>query len=91
MGLMDKRAMKWPASSSLFDVSLNGTDIQKDVTVSSKVTDARKATWSLHDNANNFERIFCKLTATSASNVRINTNIALASGTYRLIGQEDIQ
>lgn len=74
----------------LFDVSFNGSDLQKDVTVSSKATDARKATWALHDNANNYERIFCKITATSASNVRIDTNIALASGTYRLIGMEDI-
>lgn len=75
---------------ALFDTSWNGTDIQKDVTVSSKVTDARKATWALHDNANAYERIFCKITATSTSNVRIDTNIALASGTYRLIGFEDI-
>jgi hypothetical protein len=75
---------------ALFDTSWNGSDVQKDVTVSSKVTDARKAVWALHDNANNYERIFCKITATSASNVRIDTNLAFASGTYRLIGFEDI-
>ena len=73
-----------------FDLTFNGTDVQKDTTVSSKTTDARKAVWALHDNANNYERIFCQITATSASNVRINTSIALSSGTYRLIGLEDI-
>lgn len=89
-GLDLKVASAGGVKPCLFDVVFNGTDVQKDVTVSSKATDARKATWALHDNANNYERIFCKITATSASNVRINTNIALASNTYRLIGMEDI-
>jgi hypothetical protein len=72
------------------DLTFNGSDTQKDVTVSATITDARKAIWALHDNANGYERIFCKITATSTSNVRINTNLALPSGTYRLIGLEDI-
>ena len=72
------------------DLSFDGIVTQKDVDVSSTISDARKAHITLLDNANSFERIFCKITATSISNVRINTNIALPSGTYRLIITEDI-
>lgn len=70
------------------DLSFNGVVTQVDTTVSTTVSDATFARWSLHDNANGFEQIFCKITATSATNVRVNTNLALASGTYRLIGLE---
>jgi len=72
------------------DLSFNGTDLVKDVDVSAIVTDARKAVWFLHDNSNNFEKIFCQITATAIDTVRIETNIALALGTYRLIGLENI-
>ncbi len=67
------------------DVSFDGIVTQKDVDVSANIKDARTADILLLDSSNNYERIFCKITATSASNVRINTNTALPAGTYRLI------
>lgn len=70
------------------DVSLNGSETQKDTDVSSVITDARIAQWQLADNANNYEIIYCPILATSASNVRILTETALPSGSYRLIGIE---
>jgi len=72
------------------DLTFNGTDLIKNVDVSSTITDARKAQIQLLDNANNYERIWCSLLATSASNVRISTNIALPAGTYRLLVFENI-
>jgi hypothetical protein len=67
------------------DTSWNGSDVTKDVTVSG-VTDARTAMWALHDNTNDFDRIYCSLKATSVSNVRITVGTALPAGSYRLIG-----
>lgn len=70
------------------DVAFDGIVTQKDVTVSASVGDARTCLWQLRDNANDYEIIFTSIKATSASNVRITTNIPLSSGSYRLIGLE---
>jgi len=48
--------------------------------------DARKAIWSLADNTNNFERVYGKITATSATAVVVSVNTPLPAGTYRLVG-----
>jgi len=72
------------------DLNFNGSDLNKDVDVSSTITDARKAQIQLLDNTNNYERIYCKLLATSASNVRVETNVALPSGSYKLLVYENI-
>ena len=72
----------------LNDEVFNGVDLTKTVDVSSQIQDARTAIIQLLDNANNFERIYCKLEAISATQVRITTNIALPAGSYRLIVME---
>jgi hypothetical protein len=72
------------ASKHLSDTSWNGTDLTKDVTISG--FDARIAQWTFHDNSSDFEKIYCSVKATSSTNVRITTNVALPAGSYRLIG-----
>lgn len=57
-----------------------------DVDISASISDARTALWQLKDNANNFEVMGVTLLATSATNVRITTNIPLPAGSYRLVG-----
>lgn len=68
------------------DLSFNGSDVSKSVTVSG--LDARKAIWVLRDNTNDFEQLFVKLTSTGSTNLTITTNSPLPAGTYRLIGIE---
>lgn len=75
-------------SKYLSDTTWNGTDTTKDVTVSSDISDARNAIWALHDNANDYDRIYCSLKAISATQVRITVSPALPAGSYRLIGIE---
>lgn len=75
-------------SKHVEDLTFNGTDLTKDVDVSANIVDARNAIIQLKDNANDYENIYCELRATSASNVRIVTSIALAAGTYRLVVME---
>jgi len=75
-------------SKFIEDTVWNGTDTSKDVTVSSDITDARNAIWALHDNTNDFDRIYCSLKAISATQVRITVSPALPAGSYRLIGIE---
>ena len=70
------------------DQAFDGIVLFKDVTVSADIEDARNAQWQLMDNANNFEIMAVTITATSATNVRITTNIPLPAGSYRLIGIE---
>lgn len=72
----------------LGDQVFDGVQLVKDVDVSSGITDARTAQWQLMDNANNFEIMQVTLTVTSATNVRITTNIPLPASSYRLIGIE---
>lgn len=67
------------------DLAFNGTDLIKNVDVSANIQDARNCQIQLLDNTNDFERIYCSLKATSASNVRITTNIPLDAGSYRLL------
>lgn len=66
------------------DLTFDGVEVQKDVTVTG-IVDARTCQIQLLDASSNYERIFCKITATSTSNVRINTTPALPAGTYRLV------
>lgn len=75
-------------SKFVADQSFDGVVVLKDVDVSAEITDARNAQWQLRDNANNFEIMYVTILATSASNVRITTNVALPAGSYRLIGVE---
>lgn len=75
-------------SKFVSDTSWNGSDVQKTVTVSSTIGDAREAIWALHDNANDFERIYCSIKAISATQVQIDVAPALPAGSYRLIGIE---
>lgn len=70
------------------DISFDGVVLTKDTTVSATIQDARLATWQLLDNANSFEVMYVSIKATSATNVRITTNVALPAGSYRLIGLE---
>ena len=67
------------------DLSYNGTDLVKNIDVSSSIDDARNAQKQLFDNTNDFELLNVEIKATSASNIRITTNIALPAGSYRLI------
>jgi len=67
------------------DQTFNGVDLVKTVDVSANIQDARNCQVQLLDNTNNFERIYTKLEAIDASNVRITTNIPLPAGPYRLI------
>lgn len=74
---------KW-VSDTVWDgvITLLNTD------VSAEISDARNAIWQLRDNANNFEIMYVTILATSASNVRITTNVPLVAGSYRLEGIE---
>lgn len=68
--------------SPVFD----GSQLTKDIDVSGLVADARNSIIQLLDtSANNFERIYCAVKATSATNVRIETGIPLPAGTYKLV------
>ena len=75
-------------SKFLSDTSWNGTDLTKDVVVSTGISDARNAIWALHDNANDFDRIYCSIRSISATTVRITVSPALPAGSYRLTGLE---
>lgn len=75
-------------SKFVADQAFDGVQVLKDVNVSAEITDARNAQWQLRDNANNFEIMYVTILATSSSNVRITTNVALPAGSYRLIGVE---
>lgn len=75
-------------SKFIQDVAFNGSETLKNIDVSSTIVDARNAIIQLLDNSNDFERIIATIKATSASNVRIETNVALPAGSYRLIVME---
>lgn len=72
----------------LGDTVWTGAETVKNVDVSASIEDARNAQWQLLDNGSNFEVMHVKIEMTSASNVRITTNVALPAGSYRLIGIE---
>ena len=75
-------------SKFLSDTSWNGSDVTKTVTVSGDIDDARRAMWALHDNTNDFDRIYCSIKAISSTQVTITVGSALPAGSYRLIGIE---
>lgn len=75
-------------SKYVSDQVFDGAIVLKDVNVSAEITDARNAQWQLRDNANDFEILHVTIKTTSASNVRITTNVPLSAGSYRLIGVE---
>ena len=75
-------------SKYINDETFDGSQTTKTVTVSADITDARQAIWALHDNVNNFDRIYCSIQAISATQVQITTHGALPAGSYRLIGIE---
>lgn len=75
-------------SKFVADQTFDGVITLLNVNVSAEISDARNAQWQLRDNANNFEIMYVTILATSASNVRITTNIPLPAGSYRLIGVE---
>jgi hypothetical protein len=75
-------------SKYLADTAWNGTDTTKDINVSANIQDAREAIWALHDNANDFEKMFVNIKTISATTVRITVSPALPAGSYRLIGLE---
>lgn len=75
-------------SKFLSDTVWNGSDTTKDVVVSADIQDARNAIWALHDNTNDFDRIYCSIKAISATTVRVTVSPALPAGSYRLIGIE---
>ncbi len=70
------------------DTAWNGIDTTKNVTVTTLGMDARQALWQLRDNSNNYEQVYASITATTATNVLITSNIALPAGSYRLVGLE---
>lgn len=72
----------------LNDEVFDGIQLTATITVSASISDARKAIWALHDNANDFEQIICSIKAINATQVTITTNVALSAGSYRLIGIE---
>lgn len=75
-------------SKFIQDVAFNGSETLKDVDVSSTIVDARNTLRQLQDNSNDFEQIIATIKATSASNIRIQTNVPLPAGSYRLIVME---
>lgn len=75
-------------SKYLSDTSWDGVATTQDFTVSADISDARNAIWAIHDNANDFERIYCTIKAISATQVRVVVSPALPAGSYRLIGLE---
>jgi hypothetical protein len=75
-------------SKYLSDTSWNGAQTTQTFTTSASIADARNAIWAIHDNSNNFERIYAKIEAISATQVRVTVSPALPAGSYRLIGIE---
>jgi len=71
----------------LSDTSWNGAQTSQSFTTTG-LADARNANFQLHDNANDFEQIFCTIKATSATSVTVTVSPALPAGSYRLIGLE---
>lgn len=90
LAYVDTGAAWEPIGSNKYlnDEAFDGIQVTKTITVSASVNDARKCIWALHDNINDFERIYCSIKAISATQVTITTTVALPAGSYRLIGIE---
>ena len=67
------------------DVVFDGVQLVADVDVSSDIQDARNAVKTLLNNSNDFSTMYVTLKATSASNIRIETEAPLPAGSYRLV------
>lgn len=76
------------AGKFLSDTIWDGVQTTQVFVVSSAITDARTCLWALHDNASDFEQIFCTIKSISATQVQVTVSPALAAGSYRLIGIE---
>lgn len=76
------------AGKYISDTVWNGSQTTQTFTVSASITDARNALWMIHDNANDFEQIFCTIKKISATQVQVIVSPALPAGSYRLIGIE---
>jgi hypothetical protein len=76
------------AGKYVSDTSWNGVQTTQTFTVSASIDDARNSLWAIHDNANDFEQIFCTIKAISATQVSVTVSPALPAGSYRLIGIE---
>ncbi len=72
----------------LEDLVYDGLTSVKNVDVSANIQDARNCIIQFLDNSNNFDRIYCQIEATSATNVRITTGYNLPAASYRLIVME---
>jgi len=72
------------------DVAFDGIVTTVNVDVSSTITDARNCIKQLFDNTNDYESMAVSIKATSASNIRITTNLPLPAASYRLVVLEDI-
>lgn len=75
-------------SKYISDTSWDGLTTTQTFTVSATIQDARNAIWQLTDNSNNFEIMYVKIEAISATQVRVTSNPELPAGSYRLIGIE---
>jgi hypothetical protein len=75
-------------SKFVSDTTWDGVQTTQDFTVSASIQDARNAIWALHNNANDFDRIYCSIKAISATQVRVTVSPALPAGSFRLIGME---
>lgn len=65
------------------NVTFDGIVSFMDVDVSASISDARLCLAQLLDSSDNYDRIYCNIQATSATNIRINNK--LPAGTYRLV------
>lgn len=76
------------ATSKSITVDWNGTDTTKTVDVSSITAIAKSRIWQLKKpTADDGEQILCTITTPTDTSVYIDTDaIALASGTYTLVG-----
>lgn len=64
----------------------NGSATSVSYTISGLGIDARKANWTLKDASQNYLQTGCDITHTGPTNVTVTVGIALAAGTYRLVG-----
>jgi hypothetical protein len=86
--VMIDNGVEWVIEGSnkyVADIPFNGVEITKDVTVSSRIVDARNCQIQLLNNLKDFDRVYCNLKAIDASTIRIETNLPLPVGSYRLL------
>ena len=64
----------------------DGSATSVSYTIAGLGIDTRKANWTLKDSSQNYLQTGCDITHTGPSNVTVTVGIALAAGTYRLVG-----